>query len=70
MDIPMRPSTSTSTSHTHTHTHARTQTHEQEAIEAVSGMRDAREMARRLVNMSIDRGTTDNVSCMVVRLHE
>lgn len=39
-------------------------------MDTVSGMRDASAMAKRLVDMAMDRGTTDNVSCMVIRLQD
>lgn len=43
---------------------------EQEAVNAVSGMKDARAMAQKIVDMSIEMGTTDNVSAMVIRLND
>ena len=36
----------------------------------VSGMKDANKMAQRLVDIALDRGSTDNISAMVVRLQE
>ena len=41
----------------------------QEAVDLVAGMRDASAMARKIVETSLDKGTTDNVTCMIVRLH-
>jgi protein phosphatase PTC1 len=42
----------------------------QEAVTFISNMKDANKMAKRLVDIAIDRGTTDNVSAMVIRLNE
>lgn len=41
-----------------------------EAIDCIARMKDATEMARRLVEFAIERGTTDNVSAMVIRLRD
>jgi serine/threonine protein phosphatase PrpC len=40
------------------------------AVDSVSGMSSAQAMAEKLVNLALKKGTTDNVSCMVVRLRE
>jgi protein phosphatase PTC1 len=42
----------------------------QTAVDTVASLRDAQQMADKLVALALKRGTTDNVSCMVVRLHE
>jgi len=41
-----------------------------EAVNLVSGMKDAKKMADKLVKTALARGTTDNVSAMVVRLQK
>jgi len=42
----------------------------QTAVDAVAALRDAQQMADKLVALALKRGTTDNVSCMVVRFQE
>jgi len=41
-----------------------------EAVNLIAGMTDANKMADKLVKTAMQRGTTDNVSAMVVRLHK
>jgi len=41
-----------------------------EAVEAITGMKNANEMAKKIVQMSLERGTTDNVSVIVIRLQD
>lgn len=41
-----------------------------DAVQAVAGMNDAQSMAQKLVDLAMKKGTTDNVSCMVVRFRE
>ena len=40
----------------------------QEAVDEVEGMTNPDKMAARIVETSLDKGTTDNVTCMIIRL--
>lgn len=40
------------------------------AVDTVAGMTSAQLMAQKIVDLAMKRGTTDNVSCMVVRLRD
>jgi len=42
----------------------------QEAVQLVAGMKDPTAMARRIVDAAIERGSTDNVSAMVLRFND
>jgi serine/threonine protein phosphatase PrpC len=41
-----------------------------EAVSAVKDVHDPKEMARKLVKLAIEKGSTDNVSVMAIRLHK
>lgn len=41
----------------------------QEAVDQVRDARDARKAAARLVDEAVRRGSKDDISCIVVRLH-
>lgn len=41
-----------------------------QAVNAVANMDNAQHMAQKLVELAINKGTTDNVSCMVVRFRD
>jgi serine/threonine protein phosphatase PrpC len=38
-----------------------------QAVDAVSDMTNAQVMSQKLVDLALKKGTTDNVSCMVIR---
>jgi serine/threonine protein phosphatase PrpC len=37
------------------------------AVDSISDMTNAQAMSQKLVDLALKKGTTDNVSCMVVR---
>ena len=41
-----------------------------EAVDAIAHMKDSNQMAKTLIKLALERGTTDNVSAMVVRLND
>ena len=40
------------------------------AVESVAGLNSAQAMADKLVELALKKGTTDNVSCMVIRFNQ